>query len=687
VITEVMANPSGADAHREWFELHNPGDLPVELSGAVLTVARADGSGAELGLLDGLTVEPGAHLVLGGAAAESLPPHADHGYGPDLALRNSGGGLLELSRCGVSIDVAVYPEPSDGVALQLAGAPDPATNDDPQRWCEATEPYGEGDLGSPGEPNPPCVVDGYCLEGGVLRPALGPAPGEVVVTEILADPLGADGGLEWFEVRVAAGVDLNGLLAGVDVTELDALIDDPDCQRSELPTRRVFAQTADPDSNGGLPGVDGSFGFSLGNGSGRLVLAFGDILLDAVEWTGSSAGIASSLDPDFESEAGNDDEGHWCEATEPYGDAGQLGSPGSANLPCAIEGLCFDGSLRRAALPPAGDEVVITEVLPNPSGANGDKQWFELRVDPGAGHLDLNGLELGVVAGTVDAVLNHRDCLTVSGGPAHLIFAQSVDPARNGGLALVHHALDRSLPVTGGSLFVGHGGTVLDQVWWTSPPAGASLAVDPDFQSASANDDGGSWCVGEAPYGTNGDRGSPGVANPYCQLEGLCFDGPSRRAPVPPAPGQVVISEVLANPTGADAGKEWFELAVDPQGGSVDLNGLQIGRAQAFPLETWSELDCLSFDRPLRLLFAQGVDPLLNGGLPTPDQLFGFSLNNATGSLAVGFGGLPHDAVSWTSATTGVAWSRDPGGRWCEALAPYGDGDLGTPRGANPLCP
>ena len=45
------------------------------------------------------------------------------------------------------------------------------------------------------------------------------------------------------------------------------------------------------------------------------------------------------------------------------------------------------------------------------------------------------------------------------------------------------------------------------------------------------------------------------------------------------------------------------------------------------------------------------------------------------------------DSVSYERSTPGTATQIDALGYACEALSPYGDGDLGTPGAANPLCP
>src|SRR5438874_704611 len=83
VITEVMANPSGPDAGREWLEVY--ADHAVELAGLTIAHGRADGSGAvATHRMAALAVAAGAYAVLGSASPDRLPAYVDYGYGGDL---------------------------------------------------------------------------------------------------------------------------------------------------------------------------------------------------------------------------------------------------------------------------------------------------------------------------------------------------------------------------------------------------------------------------------------------------------------------------------------------------------------------------------------------------------------------------------------------------------------------------
>ncbi|MCH9688768.1 MAG: lamin tail domain-containing protein, partial [Deltaproteobacteria bacterium] len=191
-------------------------------------------------------------------------------------------------------------------------------------------------------------------------------------------------------------------------------------------------------------------------------------------------------------------------------------------------------------------------------------------------------------------------------------------------------------------------------------------------------------------------------ANPACDgggnVDGMCMDGGRLRAIVPPAPGELVINEWMANPdVVTDANGEWFEVYVDAD---VDLNGLELSRISGgnFQLETTlTSADCLSFTAGSHVLFARESDTMVNGGLPAVDFVVSFGLNNSDSGLAVGLGGEHHDEVTWTSSTTAAATKLDPGAQsvagnddpanLCDATTPYGTGDnAGTPGDPNSGC-
>jgi hypothetical protein len=271
----------------------------------------------------------------------------------------------------------------------------------------------------------------------------------------------------------------------------------------------------------------------------------------------------------------------------------------------------------------------------------------------------------------------------------HLVIARSDDSAQNGGLPHVDYRFATSLANSGGSLYIGIRGEVLDEVSWSRASAGVSASLDPEYADPESNDDALYWCAGRDTYGA-GDRGSPGAANPGCAIvvPGHCRDGGALRPVTPLQAGQVRITEYMANPDGVDDSVgEWIELRVDAD---ADLNGLQLGREAGTVRSTIEASECLHVSAGTHVLIARNADASRNGGLPRVDATFGFSLVNSAGRIFIAVDGVELDAVSYSGSSAGAATSLDEGegATWCiNREDVYGIGaNTGTPGAPNPRC-
>src|SRR5262249_49151082 len=160
-----------------------------------------------------------------------------------------------------------------------------------------------------------------------------------------------------------------------------------------------------------------------------------------------------------------------------------------------------------------------------------------------------------------------------------------------------------------------------------------------------------SWCDGGDAYGDGTNRGTPGAPNATCPPPNGCRDGDTVRDIVHPGAGDVVITELMPDPSQVgDEEGEGFELLLEKD---VDLNGLQFGTRAGTPALTIANGTCLRRAAGSRLVFAHSSDPTVNGGLPAVDQTFTFGLSNAGGMLFVAVGGTDLDQVTWTGSTSG----------------------------------
>jgi hypothetical protein len=499
VITEVQANPQGADGDGEYIELYNASESLQWLGGATLVVSRADGTSSKAHrFADPSAIEPGDYFVAGNAAAEHLPSHLDYSYGSSLGnLRNADASVSLW--CGERlIDEMHYERTDDGRALELDGRLQPSheLNDQAENWCIASQGAGErstGNFGTPGSANGHCeppLANGSCRVGESLRAIVRPQPGQVRITEWMANPAGPDAELEWVEVTFQVDGDLNGLQLGPAPDSLTTLVDDQACFPIDAGTRVVFGG-----SPAAAPRVDAQLDFSLGNTGARSIVAGnGSSILDTVSYERTSEGVAWQVDPNT----------NVCLSPAAEYRIGNSGTPGEPNPECQAApgpGQCSDGGMVRDTLSPALGQVHITEWMADPKAVgNREGEWVELRLEEA---VDLNGLVLTDRAANTTELQND-ECLRFSAG-THIVLARSVDPFVNGGIEGVVGELSISLNNSDETITLSLDGQVLDSVSYQRSQPGVATQID----------DLGDLCHAAQAYG-EGDLGTPGAPNPPC---------------------------------------------------------------------------------------------------------------------------------------------------------------------------
>jgi hypothetical protein len=550
--------------------------------------------------------------------------------------------------------------------------------------------------------------------------------GDLVVTEVFADfaPVaagagGADDGKEWFEIYNNAdrAVSLKG------VTVVHSKIDGSDAESHVIeditiaPGQFFTLGNATQDL---LPAyVDYGYSADLGQLSnttgGTLALKCGDREIDSAIYDAVKSGRARQLTnqspPDYTL---NDDQVNWCDGRDTEFETNNFGTPGADN-DCApvVAGACSDGGTMREAVPPAVGDIVITEFMPKPDAVGATVgQWVEIKAMK---DLDLNGVGIDRANDSAGAdVINSPTCVHMAAN-SYALFARSGDMSMNGGLTTVG-VFDFSInPTTNADVQITLGATVIDAVTWAVSTTGYSKQLDPDFTTASGNDDQATFCDGQTTYNMNGmgtDRGTPGADNAQCPAvapPGMCLDNGTPRAIRKPAAGNLVITEVLANPAttmaGVDAAQEWFEIK-NIGGTDFDVNELILKNstsptAPSYPIQT---ANCKNVAANGYLLFAHSTD-MATTGLTGVDVTFTFSLGNSTGAVQFYDGTTLLDSFSWPTAT----YARDGQSRQLKVantnttdnddasvVANFCDGqpgqtygataNVGTPKAAN-VCP
>ncbi len=168
VVSELRGSQAGS--YRQWIELYNASDEPVDVRGLRFSFTRIDGTSPVAFVVrdEVQEIAPGAYFVVGGGdPAEE--DYIDYDYtadyhsstGTDQPRDLYGAARLELFACDTVVDSLVYQMPASGtLALDGKGPPDAARNDDSEHWCFDERDDGPqteiGLRGSPGEANPPC---------------------------------------------------------------------------------------------------------------------------------------------------------------------------------------------------------------------------------------------------------------------------------------------------------------------------------------------------------------------------------------------------------------------------------------------------------------------------------------------------------------------------------------------------
>ena len=410
---------------------------------------------------------------------------------------------------------------------------------------------------------------------------------------------------------------------------------------------------------------------------------------DWSEFSGLCAGdsCAINLGQDTMSDTDNDDLDNWCIPPEDEvyldqvgGDA--VGTPGAANVCVAPPPLCEAG------------EVVISELMADPP--NSSDEWIELAGRSGDA-CNLTGCFLAIgacadttnpdcisdekeiegaiieLAGGEHAVFSRGDLLYVDAAGTYSGLSQSNSEAR--WLSLICDGLAVDTAPLDWSLFEDR----------CPEDVSCSVQLSPSSYDPSTNDDLGQWCLGDAEVADddgNTVRATPGEVN-GCAV----FDNP--------AVGEVVFSEVMANPAGLS---EWLEVT-NTTSGDLELEGCTVQVADDDSVDTTQIGEvALAAGQSLALtsggclLGGEGGD---TGGVPDCTEgevpLSGLSLPN-TGTRTVslvcpdastGLGELEIDTFSYDLDVQGVrqghslvfdvasssdpATDNDPLDAWCEA--------------------
>ncbi|MDP7038473.1 MAG: hypothetical protein QGI45_04900, partial [Myxococcota bacterium] len=465
--------------------------------------------------------------------------------------------------------------------------------------------------------------------------------GDLVVSELMLNPVGSDTGREWIEIYNASS---ESIILNRVIFRVAGSGEAKDYTVRGAPSVAAKSYFVMGDGNiDELEYLDFSYddGISAFNNTvGSVQILCKDDVIDQIVYGGESDIEAPDEGKSLAFEGGvapsyelNDDSTYWCSATETITDDvdGNKGTPGNTNGLCGFA-TCDDNGTVRDVVPPTSGDLIITEVFGNASGSDTGKEWIEIYM-AGSTTVDLNGLSLVITKTTEDdgaqssekIWLEGTNCTSASNG-AYFVIGASTDTSENGGVSVDVLASDLSMGnsnIEKLTIDLKHGSTIIDTAIVGEPFDGKSTALDPAYLSSSGNDLASNFCEATVT-GIFDEIGSPGQANTDL-CGGTCNDGGTARAIVAPAAGDFVINEIYANAQATGGANEWIELAIESES-AIDLNGLEMSiTATSTRVWTLDSNDCIEVSKSTTPYVVIGTDSMSE--IPT-------ALNaSSTGSL------------------------------------------------------
>lgn len=158
IINEVMVDPYGSDGGKEWFELHNPGNQPVTLTGWSV---RDCGDQVLPPLFGGSVIPPKGYLVVGAQSDFSLNGGVpvSIAYGEAFYLPNTVGSILLYDGDNKLVDQMRYSAFEEWVPVFFAGSSlervsVSSDGTKVEAWAPGSDTWGETEnRGTPGARN------------------------------------------------------------------------------------------------------------------------------------------------------------------------------------------------------------------------------------------------------------------------------------------------------------------------------------------------------------------------------------------------------------------------------------------------------------------------------------------------------------------------------------------------------
>lgn len=538
VISEIMYDPPTGGM--EWFEIYNATNTVQNLR--LLKLKAGNKTIRDETIRKELKIKAKSYFLvaIGKVSGDGGPSlDADFVWDNSSALTNTGAtitltcGSVEVTKVNYTPGSSGWAKASKGKALQLSARllagtsrPDAAEVVKGSNWCEATSKIEDKHYGTPGKANVDCP----------LPPQCGHKAGDLLITEIMADPKAPDSNSEYFEIYNNKGTKIStvgGLC--LKIWTSNALTGKANYAGSitkALPLDKGgFLTIGSGEMGKDRPWVDYYWSKMSLTNSGATVGLYCDDKCDKSEFNASatlihkvaygnkasgkgppkpSSGVAKELSgslfkgariPTAETEK----PGNWCDATATYdAKSGDKGTPGKANSSCSAVSCSH---------PVRDGDLVINEYMVNGAGnESNQKEWVEVKVVKAAkdNKVDLSGLEFvygkDLAAGIKSSKLVGTGCMTHSVGERILLGRKpsgSVDCSVSPKYTFGGSALGNSAGAVGLRLI--NGQKIIAKAEYTSSKDG--VAQNRDESS-------GKYCAATTQFCADKTKGAVGLGTP-----------------------------------------------------------------------------------------------------------------------------------------------------------------------------
>jgi hypothetical protein len=723
IITEVMVD-SAADTNDDWVEIRNVTNRTICVAGLRMRAnLHESGTFTVPGTVEDC-IAAGDFYVFG-AQEHDYVHHVNAkiklpATKQDVLLLK-GAQLIDSARYSATDLTAPLGKPADGKSFSLCSyCQDAMCSKDTAHWIiEDKEKYNDADYGTPGSATTCSTMHGDTFDSDIVQNCVAPEAGDLVITEVTANPFDEDIG-EWFEIYVTAsgaGKHLNGIDVVVD-GKSRGIIDGNACIPLVPESYLTVAGTEFPFGADQVAADVVLPSLKVPNKEAVMALFAGDMLLDEATYDEKSDGISWQLSGAYLDSESNDSILNWCfTSTEdttalPHGNGDvSYATPGAANEVCPLvcgDGQCIAGDFCIPIFPVVAGDVTVTEVMANPHDeATGE--WFEVRFTQNVKGKHLNGLSIFVDGTQKGELEGAAGMCIVASANEYLAIAKSASFLADQGIENVVEVSKLGLKNDSVELSLKNGDEVIVASTYDEKSDGISYQLN--IYEIDAPDAAENWCytpateeflfAGDEGKGSYGTPGQPNTGCPLickddeCELDGMC----SKIATVPL--GSLVITEVMSDPGGGKG--EWFEVLVTAEADGKHLNGLEVFVDNSSKGIVSNESNkCLVASGGDRLVVGKKLD-IFATPYPVKANLLvpSLALKNGEFELRLEAGGSKIDAATYDNKVSGVSYqlsglfndavANDSTTNWC--FTPdtpdfeVESGSYGSPGEANPECP